>query len=173
MAYDITMIRMFESMPTELEEADPTFRLITHAHSIISTLWTFRALYTLRNEMWCMQGFLSAATSLLFHLQQGSAELDSFVKACQGLFEMSERMPLSLALLSVVRNLVALHRIQIPYSGQSFFSATAQRWTTAYLHNYKVLTVMKDVDGARENTKVREFTFSDLVAQVEDLGIVD
>jgi len=173
MAYDVTVIRVLESLAEELSELNPTFRRITHAHSIISTLWTYRALYTLRHEYWAMQGCMAAATSLLFHLQPGSAEVDSFVKACQGLSELSEHLPLAKPFLAVIRELVARHGIRIPANGSKVLLSSARGRGSSYVNEARVAMMVQDAEASKDTRGLWEIRLSDLIRDVEELDILD
>ncbi|KAH6613171.1 hypothetical protein C7974DRAFT_380888 [Boeremia exigua] len=85
-----------------------------HANSIMSKLWTFRALYTLQHEFWNIQLCSLCAFRVLFDLDFGSLQLDTFTKACQGLYEMTERFPLARNVLASLQSAIELQGLQLP-----------------------------------------------------------
>jgi hypothetical protein len=65
---------------------------MAHAGNLINTIWTFRALYTVRYEFWLTHLLAVCAYRVVFVLQVEPVRIDTFVKACQGLHELGERL---------------------------------------------------------------------------------
>ncbi|KAL2195383.1 hypothetical protein P885DRAFT_13096, partial [Corynascus similis CBS 632.67] len=88
----ISLLRPFDAMTRhEFGSIDPKETSYSHAQSMMSTIWTFRALYTLRHEFFNVQLFAVAAFRVLFDFDSDPFRLQTFIRACQALSEMSER----------------------------------------------------------------------------------
>lgn len=89
----------------------------------MSKIWTFRALYTLQHESWCIQLCSLCAFRVLFDLDFGAMQMDTFTSACQGLHELSERFPLARDTLASIQSAVRLRGLRLPsYATRHFTS---------------------------------------------------
>lgn len=103
----ISLIRPFEDMSREeFGVVDPKIASSSHAHSAVSTVWRFRTLYTLRHEYFNTQVLSIAAFRVLFDLESSPIQLQTFIKAIQGLTELSERYPVARDVLASIQTVV-------------------------------------------------------------------
>jgi hypothetical protein len=143
-----------------------------HASSIMSKLWTFRAFYTLQHEFWNIQLCSLCAFRVLFDLDFGSLQLDTFTKACQGLYEMTERFPLARNVLASLQSAIELRGLQLPsFATRHLSNETAI--VEESIINYTVIPVslsISTVDEAGSAGKHEHLTLSALLMKL-DLGI--
>jgi hypothetical protein len=74
---------------------DPRSTTYAHATNAMSTIWHFRALYTLRNEHWLIQASAVCAFRVLLVIKESPIQLETFVKACRALLELGEAYPVA------------------------------------------------------------------------------
>ncbi|KAL8351361.1 hypothetical protein RB601_000602 [Gaeumannomyces tritici] len=117
--------------------------------SMINTVWTFRAHYTLKHEYWLTQVCAAAAMSVLFNLDDGCA--DVFVRACQALHETGEFVRMANKNLTVIQQLIDRYRIRLPQVGRTvetrYFVALRNRQSTAYSDGTRVLMYVPTQEG--------------------------
>ncbi|KAH7248274.1 hypothetical protein B0J15DRAFT_514396 [Fusarium solani] len=66
----ISILRPFDGLTKEeFGPFDPVTMCYAHVRNIMSTLWHFRALYTLRNEHWTIQAASACAFQVLFDIE--------------------------------------------------------------------------------------------------------
>lgn len=80
----------------------------------MSTLWTYRALYSIGNEFWLCQLLSAAAFRVLHDLDSGPIQVDTFIKACQGLNELSGRFNLARDVLSSIQAVLKRDNVPLP-----------------------------------------------------------
>jgi hypothetical protein len=80
----------------------------------MNTLWMFRALYTARHEFWFTHLRAVCAFRVIFHLDSGLIQVDTFSKAIQGLYELSERFNIAKDVVSSLQKLVQEQKLEIP-----------------------------------------------------------
>lgn len=103
----VTILSAFDEH--EKEEFGPFHPKTTsymHASSMMSVLWSLRALYTARHEFWHIQQCSVAALRVIFDLDWGPMQLETFRRACYILQELSETFPLAQDVLHHIRGVV-------------------------------------------------------------------
>jgi hypothetical protein len=112
---NINLLRPFEGLPKEeFGGVDPKATGLAHASNLVATLWAFRALYSIRNEFWLCQLLSVAAFRVLHDLESGPIHTDTFIKACQGLYELGERFALATDVLSSIQAVLKRDNIVLP-----------------------------------------------------------
>ncbi|KAJ3453761.1 hypothetical protein MRS44_018393 [Fusarium solani] len=92
----ISILRPFDGLTKEeFGPFDPVTMCYAHVRNAMSTLWHFRALYTLRNEHWTIQAASACAFQVLFDIEASPIQLEAFIKACQALIELGESFPVA------------------------------------------------------------------------------
>jgi hypothetical protein len=84
-----------------------------HATNAMSTIWQFRALYTLRNENWIIQAASVCAFKVLFALQESPIHLETFIKACRALMEVAVAFPVAEEVICSIESVVKEKRVNI------------------------------------------------------------
>jgi hypothetical protein len=107
--------------------------------SIMSHIWAYRAAYGRRQDYWFMQGCSAAAKAVVFTMELGSVQEDTFVKACRFLYEAGDQLPLANQLLLVLRRLQMRHEMQIPGAAAKIFSGLQARTQKTVLTNIRLL----------------------------------
>lgn len=80
----------------------------------MSTIWTFRALYTVRHEFYNTQLFSVAAFRTLFDFESSPTRLQTFMRACQALSELSERFTVARDVMASLQSVVVPRKLHIP-----------------------------------------------------------
>ncbi|KAL8386967.1 hypothetical protein RB595_010259 [Gaeumannomyces hyphopodioides] len=175
--YELTMIRLLGPLaakyPKERFGGSTAGALkSSSSFSMINTVWTFRAHYTLKHEYWLMQVCAAAAMSVLFHLDDGC--VDVFVRACQALHETGEFVRMANKNLTVIQHLIDRYRIRLPQVGRTvetkFFMALRDRQSTAYSDTTHVLMYVPSQDAAG-GCKVDNVQVGMLIAPTENLSL--
>ncbi|KAJ6444887.1 iron sulfur cluster assembly protein [Purpureocillium lavendulum] len=83
-------------------------------HNMMGTIWTFRALYTVRNEFWFAHLLAVCAFRVLYDLDSGPIQVDTFVKACQALYELGGRFHIARDALSSLQSVLTQRNLQVP-----------------------------------------------------------
>jgi hypothetical protein len=92
----ISILRPFDGLTKEeFGPFDPVTMCYAHVRNAMSTLWHFRALYTLRNEHWTIQAASACAFQVLFDIEASPIQLEAFIKACRALIELGESFPVA------------------------------------------------------------------------------
>ncbi|PHH80039.1 hypothetical protein CDD80_3028 [Ophiocordyceps camponoti-rufipedis] len=111
----ITLLRPFDNFSKErFGGIDPKATSLAHASNLMGTIWTFRALYTARNEFWLTHLLAVCAFRVVFDLDSGPIQLDTFLKACQALNELGERFHIARDSLASLQSVLAQHNIRLP-----------------------------------------------------------
>jgi hypothetical protein len=92
----ISVLQPFDNVPKSMfGPFDPRSTTYAHATNAMSTIWHFRALYTLRNEHWLIQASAVCAFRVLLVIKESPIQLETFVKACRALLELGEAYPVA------------------------------------------------------------------------------
>lgn len=144
---------------------DPRAAAHAHASSLISTLWAFRALYTVRNEFWITQPCSVCAFRVVFELSSGPIQVETFIKACQILHEMSGRFPLATDVLASIQSVIEQHKLQLPSFTTKHLNFQRSATTTTIMQQ-TITSVSPDyVDAGCESESQgsKRMTVSDLI----------
>ncbi|KAF9773381.1 hypothetical protein IL306_008830 [Fusarium sp. DS 682] len=116
----------------------------------MSTVWTFRVLYTLHHEYWAMQACFAAATGVVEYLSPGTVQVDTFIKACQALSEMGTYLPLAESFLASVKSLLTRSNITLPRYGERYLVDRRTRQGDVYTSSIRVSTQLLSADSDRQ-----------------------
>ncbi|KAL2139972.1 hypothetical protein VTI28DRAFT_4449 [Corynascus sepedonium] len=111
----ISLLQPFDTLTQqEFGSINPMETSYSHAQSMMSTIWTFRALYTVRHEFYNTQLFSVAAFRTLFDFESSSIRLQTFLRACQALSELSERFTVARDVMASLQSVVVQRKLHIP-----------------------------------------------------------
>ncbi|KAJ4247770.1 hypothetical protein NW762_012979 [Fusarium torreyae] len=111
----ISMLQPFEDTPKEIfGPFEPRAMSYAHATNAMSTIWHFRALYTLRNEQWFVQACAVCAFRVLFAIETSPIQLETFIKACCALTELREAFPVAQQVIYSIETMVKKKRVGLP-----------------------------------------------------------
>lgn len=138
--YDSTILKLIEgfSATANLEGQRIDMLRISHGTSIMTAIWIFRSLYTVKHEYWAMQGCFAAAMAMLHFLTPGSVQVDTFAKACQALSEMGECLPLARSFLLAVQGVISQYRIPLPQYGAKYLRNARRPGDMVYTSDVRV-----------------------------------
>lgn len=139
-----------------------------HASSMMTALWTYRALYTARHEYWPSYLCSVSGFRVLHDLAADPFRMETFTKACQILHELSERFPLAADVLSAIQGAVDQHNVQLPF--------TTAKWRTITVANtfhtimqqtvIPVASIPADSSRGHLSTKLYKLRIADLCREV-------
>ncbi|WZH46555.1 Nit-4-like protein [Fusarium acuminatum] len=110
----ISILQPFDHTPkSTFGPFDPRSMSYAHATNAMSTIWQFRALYTLRNENWIIQAASVCAFKVLFALQESPIHLETFIKACRALMEVAVAFPVAEEVICSIESVVKEKRVNI------------------------------------------------------------
>jgi hypothetical protein len=167
----IFLLRPFDSFTkAEFGGIDAKQTSFAHTNNLINTIWTFRALYTVRHEFWLTHLFLVCAFRVLYDLSEEPIRLDTFVKACQGLHELSERFNIAKDALSALQQILREQNLQLPPFATRVLRNRIEGVRPG-LMRYTVVPVRSDKESALGG--FRHLRLSDIIATQEEGVIVD
>ncbi|KAM0411251.1 hypothetical protein ACHAPD_009453 [Fusarium lateritium] len=111
----ISVLQPFDNIPkSTFGPVDPRSTIYAHATNAMSTIWHFRALYTLRNEHWLIQASAVCAFRVLLAIEESPIQLETFVKACRALLELGEAYPVAEKVRYSIESVVQDKGITLP-----------------------------------------------------------
>ncbi|RGP74219.1 nitrogen assimilation transcription factor nit-4 [Fusarium sporotrichioides] len=111
----ISVLQPFDDVPkSTFGPFDPRSTTYAHATNAMSTIWHFRALYTLRNEHWLIQASAVCAFRVLVAIQESPIQLETFIKACRALLELGEAYPVAEQVRYSIESVVEDKGITLP-----------------------------------------------------------
>ncbi|KAJ3532496.1 hypothetical protein NM208_g8413 [Fusarium decemcellulare] len=165
----INILRPFDGFSKEeFGPFDPVAMSYAHASNAMSTIWHFRALYTLRNEHWIIQACSVCVFRVLFDIESNPIQLEAFVKACRALLELGESFPVAQEVLLSLESVVKKRRLALPSYAQDHFSSLLgdydpdfMEFTVVKVRDHSVIVEKVDSEGHQGH-----FTLSGLLSAV-------
>ncbi|KAJ9138468.1 Nitrogen assimilation transcription factor nira [Pleurostoma richardsiae] len=125
---------------------------LNHGISIISTLLGYRAAHGLRHDYWLTQSCYAAAVAVItgVRLETNAVAADTFSRACQLLYDMSDHLPLAADLLLAVKARMYKGGMVPPPSVARIFAALASRTGHTFVRGARLALPIRglDVDGS-------------------------
>ncbi|CAF9910355.1 MAG: hypothetical protein GOMPHAMPRED_007061 [Gomphillus americanus] len=151
---------------------DPQPLCYAHANNIISILWTYRTLYTIRYECWAAQPCSLVAFSTIFNLESDIIIYDSFEKVCKILYEISEVYPLALDFLFGIRVTVQQKGVKVSEIARKYLSMADSPQQLELTKEWRALILLgktEDVRGGNADITLGSFIkgFAGLAAAEE------
>jgi len=150
---------------------DPRERCYTHAASLMSAIWTFRAFAHVRFEYWLNHAAGTAAYIALRQAEDVPTQMDTLIRACQCLHEMRVSLPLATDVLSGIRAAFKRCKLQVPVYMRKYFD-TVQHRKDGLMHHTKTALLPGSADVGRIGSGV-DLHFRDLLDELDNLGILD
>ncbi|TDZ44822.1 Nitrogen assimilation transcription factor nit-4 [Colletotrichum trifolii] len=153
---------------SEFDGHDAASLQVLHANSMMTNLWIYRGIYTLKHEYWAMEACSSAAIALLPRLKTEPALHDVIGRACWILDEMKRVSGRATELLRAIEEKGREHRLRIPpYGSQSSFRRSSGEGSPLI-----VVQGAKVFDGSRGGVLgpadgVKAVSFSNRIANVQ------
>lgn len=111
----ISVLQPFDNVPkSTFGPFNPRSMTYAHATNAMSTIWHFRALYTLHNEHWLIKASSVCAFRVLFAISESPIQLETFIKACRAILELSEAFPVAEKVLYSIESVVKEKGIDLP-----------------------------------------------------------
>lgn len=149
-----------------------TLRL-THAMTMISNIWAYRATFGTRHEYWLMQACFSCAESVVSSLQTSVAAGDVFTRACRLLFDTGAYLPLANDFLLVLKATLLRNKIPIPSTVAKIFSGLAIRSGDVLIKGVRLALPLHDSKGIEILSSVslpHDVQFSDKIEDIAGLN---
>lgn len=129
----------------------------------MSTIWQFRALYTLRNESWLIQAASVCAFKVLFAIQESPIHLETFIKACRALMELAEAFPVAEEVIYSIESVVKEKQVDLPSYAREYLPNGAGEGATE-LQGVKVRDHSVIVEKADPHESEDRFTMTGLLS---------
>ncbi|KFA68336.1 hypothetical protein S40285_09476 [Stachybotrys chlorohalonatus IBT 40285] len=144
-----------------------------HASHIMSTIWTFRALYTVRHEFWHTHPCSVCAFSVLDDIDFGPMQVDIVMKACQVLHEMMERFRLPADFLASFKKALKERRVVLPSSTVNILQAEIEVPGPTIMQYTIAVAVKKrrTQSQCEKKARVRSLRISDLLIPEKEADI--
>jgi hypothetical protein len=166
----ITILRPFcQLVQDSLNDLNPKQRCYVHASSLMSNIWTFRAFSILRHEYWLVHGLSTAAFVVLQDLDHGPEQLDTLIRACHCLHEMTLTLPLATDCLLAINAAFRRSQLTVPDHVARYFGKDQRRRRDGLMqHVYAALLPTPEVNlnGVGKN---RDLSLQELMADLDDL----
>lgn len=166
----MSVLRPFDDIAKEqFGGLDPKAISQFHASHIMSTIWTFRALYTVRHEFWHTLPCSVCAFRVVDDLNSGPMQAETFMRACQVLNEMMERFRLPADVLSSLNMVLKERQVILPPSTLKIFNAEITA-TGPTIMQHTVAAAAREKRGhsqSKDPLEARILTVSDIITPEE------
>ena len=166
----MSILRPFDDIAKEqFGGLDPKATSQFYASHIMSTIWTFRALYTVRHEFWHTLPCSVCAFRVVDDLNSGLMQAETFMRACQVLNEMLERFRLPADVLASLKTALKERRVILPSSTVKILNAEITA-TGPTIMQYTVAAAAKEKrtqSQSKDPNHVRILTISDIITPKE------
>lgn len=166
------ILRPFSHMPKEeFGRFNPRERCCSHASRMMTAIWTYRAFAILRTEYWLIHPISTAALIVIQDLDPGSAEVETLIRACQCLQDMTSTLPLAADCLSTINGAFRRSKLQLPHYVHRFFVNARHRKDGLMHHAFAALmpTQARNNPSRVENTL--GLSFQELLDELEDISL--
>ena len=164
------VLRPFSHMTREeFGRFDPRERCYSHAASLVSAVWTFRAFFVLRFEYWLNHALGTAAYITINESEHAPIQYDTLVRACQCLHEMRTSLPLATDVLSGIHAAFKWCNLQVPALMAKYFT-TVRRRQDGLLHHAVAALLPAPAEGGRVGTEA-ELQLQALLDEFDGVGI--
>ncbi|KAF5625723.1 pathway-specific regulatory nit-4 [Fusarium sp. NRRL 52700] len=111
----ISILQPFDHIPKSVFGLfHPRLTSYAHATNAMSTIWHFRALYTIHNEHWLIQACSVCAFKVIFAIEESPIQLETFIKACRALAELREAFPVAQEVIHSIESVVKNKKVNLP-----------------------------------------------------------
>ena len=119
----ICLLRPFQEVDVNVMELEqhPRSQCSAYATHAMSIMWAYRARWGLAHCTSILQGLVTVAFKLLFHLKKNALSDKAFKRACQGLSECSRTWPLANLILLTIKSMAERFELSLPMSCDEYF----------------------------------------------------
>jgi hypothetical protein len=111
----VSVLQPFDDVPKSVfGPFHPRLTSYAHATNAMSTIWHFRALYTIRSEHWLIQACSVCAFKVLFAIEESPIQLETFIKACRALIELREAFPVAEEVIYSIESVIKNKKVNLP-----------------------------------------------------------
>ncbi|PHH66131.1 hypothetical protein CDD81_194 [Ophiocordyceps australis] len=166
----ITLLRPFDSFSKEqFGGINPKATSLAHTSNLMNTIWNFRSLYSVQNEFWFTHLLAVCAFRVLFDLDLGPLQVDTFAKACRALHEMSGRFRIARDSLASIRSVLTQQNIRLPACATTYLGTADSASTSVMRCTVVPVSLEKNTESTAGG---RQYTISDILAMTEhDMSI--
>jgi hypothetical protein len=148
----------------------PRDRCLAHAVQLQSAIWTFRAYAILGHEYWLNSPLTNVAFITIHESASNPTAMETLVKACQCLSEMSELLPLSADCLVAIHGAIKASDLQLPEYVMRYFKAKNLKARKDGLMHRTIVTIMPDQQDEVKGG-VQETLLEELLDDFDGLGV--
>ncbi len=141
---------------------------VSCALSITSRLWDYHEAHGSRLEYWLAHASFLAARALVPTLKSWIPQIESFEKACQLLFDVTDYLPVAKDLLLTIKRLILRERIQAPSGAARIFARLAPRTERTIIRNVRMIT---PGSNAPYTLVMGDAVFSNVILDIDSLRL--
>lgn len=124
----IAVLRPYSHMSKEqFGRFDPKQRIMSHANTLMSVIWTFRAFSYIYFEYWLVHALGTVAYVALGEAEETPTQMDILIRACQCLHEMRATLPLATDVLSGIQAAFRRYNLAVPRYMTRYFATVKSR----------------------------------------------
>jgi hypothetical protein len=140
---------------------------------MISTVWTYRSLYSIEYEFWAVQACCAAAFLVMFDLDASPSRIDIFSRACQALYELGKVYPAAREVLLGISVMVRKHDIKMHDGIKKYLSDFEGVDKPTFMKDARVPVVLRNLGNNSDEVSVQDpnLNFMDLVSGFDGLDI--
>nr|XP_036588903.1 nitrogen assimilation transcription factor nira [Colletotrichum truncatum]KAF6800545.1 nitrogen assimilation transcription factor nira [Colletotrichum truncatum] len=172
--YDFVALEMLSAFTrhsgVSFDGRNATSLQILHANSLVTNLWIYRGIYTLKHEYWAAEYCSFTAHTLLPFVETETAVHDVIAKACCILYEMGGKSGVSSRATSLLREVEETARdrsIRIPYYGKGSKSPESDGAPMVTVHGARVFGSAGGGTAGGAGWYPASVTFSGTISDIE------
>lgn len=148
---------------------NPKHRCFSHAISLESVIWTFRACSVLHHEYWLCHAISTAAFITIGEREMSPMQIDTLIKACQCLREMGDTLPIALDCLSAIHGAFRRHG-NLPGYLKRFFVMGKLHRKDGLMH-HAIAALMPEEEERNGEAGVEELSLQELLLGLDGVGL--
>ncbi|RKL30513.1 hypothetical protein BFJ63_vAg12443 [Fusarium oxysporum f. sp. narcissi] len=151
----ISILQPFDHVPkSAFGPFHPRLTSYAHATNAMSTIWHFRALYTVQNEHWLIQACSVCAFKVLFAIEESPIQLETFIKACRALMELGAAFPVAEEVIYSIESVVKNKKVNLPSYAREYMPNGAGEGVGdlkgVRVRDHSVIVEKADSDGSED-----------------------
>ncbi|PCD41991.1 hypothetical protein AU210_004529 [Fusarium oxysporum f. sp. radicis-cucumerinum] len=151
----ISILQPFDHVPkSAFGPFHPRLTSYAHATNAMSTIWHFRALYTVQNEHWLIQACSACAFKVLFAIEESPIQLETFIKACRALMELGAAFPVAEEVIYSIESVVKNKKVNLPSYAREYMPNGAGEGVGdlkgVRVRDHSVIVEKADSDGSED-----------------------
>uniref|UniRef100_A0A0D2XIJ0 Xylanolytic transcriptional activator regulatory domain-containing protein n=1 Tax=Fusarium oxysporum (strain Fo5176) TaxID=660025 RepID=A0A0D2XIJ0_FUSOF len=151
----ISILQPFDHVPKSVfGPFHPRLTSYAHATNAMSTIWHFRALYTIQNEHWLIQACSVCAFKVLFAIEESPIQLETFIKACRALMELGAAFPVAEEVIYSIESVVKNKKVNLPSYAREYMPNGAGEGVGdlkgVRVRDHSVIVEKADSDGSED-----------------------